>query len=155
MQPPLPKIGSEFDISVRDYCLRQSMQFKNLLHEDFCNVVKLMCGLNRYKMCFLCQIVHHSRDGIMLSPSHWKYCNKIHGNNFTFPFWDRQRLQQPCWVLMLNLYLLTFHAPWNIFSHVLFHSWLKVLLSGCSNCPLISWVTRIWSLMDFIHDNSP
>ena len=80
---------------------------------------------------------------------------KIHGNKFSFPFWNWKRLQQTCWVLMLNLYLLKFHAPWNIFSHVLFHSWPKILLPSCSNCLLISWVTRIWSLMDFIHHNSP
>ena len=56
---------------------------------------------------------------------------------------------------MLNLYLLTFHAPWNVFNDVLFHSWPKVLLSGYSNCLMISWVTKIWSLMDFIHNTSP
>ena len=56
---------------------------------------------------------------------------------------------------MLNLYLLTFHAPWNVLSHVFFHSWPKVLLSGCRNCLLIFWVTRIWSLMDLIHNNPP
>ena len=36
-----------------------------------------------------------------------------------------------------------------------FHSWTKLLLSSCSNCLLISWVTRIWSLMDLVHNNSP
>ena len=46
---PLPKIGSELDISVRDYCLRKSMQFENLLHEDICNVISLMRRLNWYK----------------------------------------------------------------------------------------------------------
>ena len=29
------------------------------------------------------------------------------------------------------------------------------MIYGCSNCLLISWVTRIRSLMDFIHNNSP
>ena len=91
----------------------------------------------------------------MLSPSHRQSCNKIHGNNFPFPFWNWKRLQQSYKVLILNLYLLKFHAPWNIFSDVLFHSWIKVLLSGCSNYLLISRVTRIWSLMDFIHNDSP
>ena len=33
--------------------------------------------------------------------------------------------------------------------------WPKILLSGCSNCFLISWMTGIWILMDLIHNNSP
>ena len=114
-----------------------------------------MCGIIQYKMSCLCQPVHHNHDGIMLSPSHRQSCNKIHGNNFPFPFWNWQRLQQTLRVLMLNLYLLTFHAPWNVFSHILFHSWPKVLLSGYSNCLLVSGMTRIRSLTDFIHNNSP
>ena len=31
----------------------------------------------------------------------------------------------------------------------------KYCFYGCSNCFLISWVTKIWSLMDFIHKNAP
>ena len=31
----------------------------------------------------------------------------------------------------------------------------KSTASSCSNCLLISLVTRIWSLIDFIHNNSP
>ena len=108
-----------------------------------------------YKMCFLFQLVHHNHDGIMLSPSHWQSCNEIHGNNFPFPFWNQKRLQQSCWVLMLNLHLLTFHAFNNTLSNFLFHSWPKILLSACRNCLMISRVTRIWSFMDFIHNNSP
>ena len=52
----------------------------------FCNGISHISGLNQYKTWFLCQLVHHNHDGIMLSPSHWKTCNKIHGNNFSFPF---------------------------------------------------------------------
>ena len=37
--------------------------------------------------------------------------DKIHVNNFPFPFWNWQRMQQAYWMLMLNFYLLTFHAP--------------------------------------------
>ena len=55
---------------------------------------------------------------------------------------------------MFNLHILTFHALRNILSNVLFHSWPKILLSGCRNCLLISQVTIIWSLMDLIHNNS-
>ena len=80
---------------------------------------------------------------------------KLHGNNFPFPFWNSKRMQQTCWVLMLKLHLLIFHALSNILNNVLLHSWPKILLSGCSNCLMISWVTKIWSLMDFINNNSP
>ena len=85
----------------------------------------------------------------MLSPSHWQSCNKIHGNNFPFPLRNWQRLQQACWMLMLNLYLLTFNTPQKLLSHIPLHSWPKVLLSGCSNCLLISWVSRIRSFDGF------
>ena len=91
----------------------------------------------------------------MFPPSHWKSCNKVHGNYFPFPFWNWTRLQQTHWVLMLKLYLLTFHTPRNVLIHILFNSWPKVLISSCSNGLLVSWVTRIRSLMDFIHNNSP
>ena len=56
---------------------------------------------------------------------------------------------------MLNLPLLTFHALRNILNNVLFHSQTKILLSGCRISFFISWVTRIWSLIDFIHRNPP
>ena len=36
--------------------------------------------------------------------------DEIHGINFLFPFWNWKRPQQTWWVLMLKLYLLTFHA---------------------------------------------
>ena len=98
---------------------------KNLLHEDLCNVISPVRRLPWYKMCYCCQLVYHNHDGIMLSPSHWKSYNRIHGNNFSFPLWNWQRLQQTSWVLMLNLHLLTFHALRNILRNVLFHSWQK------------------------------
>ena len=56
---------------------------------------------------------------------------------------------------MFYLHLLTFHVLINILSNVLCHFRPKILLSSCTNCFLISWVTRIWSLMDFIYNNPP
>ena len=66
-----------------------------------------------------------------------------------------KKVQQTYWVLMLNFHLLAFHTLRNILSNISFHPWLKVLLHGCSNCLLISWVSKIWYFMDFIPDNLP
>ena len=99
------KIGSEHDISVRDYCHRESMQFENLLHEDICKVISIMCRLNRYKCV---SFVNLSTTTMMES-----CCLQVISNpvikfmEFPFPFWNWQRLQQAYWMLMLNLYLFT------------------------------------------------
>ena len=100
----------------------KSMQFENPLHEYIFNVISLMRRLNRCKICYLCQLFHHNHDGIMMSPIHWQSCNEIHGNNFSFPFGNWKRLQQPiqclcstftCWHFMhLEMYwAMSFFIP--------------------------------------------
>lgn len=54
------------------------MQSKNLLHENFDNVVGLVHGLNWNKMGCLQKLSHHFHNQIMLLHHHGKSYNEVH-----------------------------------------------------------------------------
>jgi hypothetical protein len=98
---------------------------------------------------FLCKLFHHYHDGIMLS---WEIGNEINSNNFPFPFRNGKWMQHSCYIFVLGLFLLTFHASRQTINDIFLHTRPKILSSYNCNSFLISWMSNIWHIMHLLQN---
>lgn len=105
--------------------------------------ISWLTRLHQNEVCNLCRTSHNNHDGIMLSRYPRKPCNEFHGNDFPFPLWYHNQLQQSTWELTLCLHMLIIKIP----SHKIFYIPLEVQpilkLLYYSQCLMITQVTLI------------
>jgi hypothetical protein len=91
------------------------MQTDNLGNVQLCKPSAGVGSVHRNEVGNLRQLVHYYPYGVVPFLSTRQANNEVHGDLLPFPLGNLQRLQQPCWPLMLCLDTLTSVAD----SHVL------------------------------------
>ena len=88
-------------------------------------------------MCRLREPVHYHPYRIMSLQCLWQVGHKIHSDVLPLPLSYLKWLKQPCWILVLSLYLLAHETSSHKFPYVSLHSALvimttKILIHLCA-----------------------
>jgi hypothetical protein len=124
-------------------------------HININNIGFLVSNLHWNEMGNFSKLVHHHHDKIMLLACSRKFGDEIYCHHFPLPLRNGQWLQQPSWVSMLILDLLTLQTFSNVLNNFLLHASPIILALDCCNIFLISWVSSIRYIMHFFQDNTP